>query len=193
MFYNVFSAEMALSITDQNIAACQERRAADEDGIICDADYDRNVLLYLLLASCCIDYIREAGLKEADDLHKSIVGNLANLADFLTWGNFKIDYAKYSECIAKGAIPIDDNVVSFAGECVLYEMSKQVFDGIMEATSNIIRDVFGSLMIREPVDYDSLGDWVKNAFNKAKGKRGNPFNSATIRQKDSDQGLDFDL
>jgi hypothetical protein len=195
MIYNVFAATMALfGITSESIDACEERRKADADGITCDSDFDRNILLYLLLSSICQDYIREAELAEDSELYKAIVGKLAKLADFITWGEFGLDFNKYNECVRKGVIPIHDEIVGFAGDGKLYEMRKQTFDILVGAFANMMRDGFGAISIKDPVDPNSLASWVTHAFEEITGKKSrNSFNMGAGRQVNDGSGLIFDL
>lgn len=107
-----------------------------------------------------MDYLKETGLKESAKLHKSISGNLAKLADLITWRNYQIDNAKYSECISKGVIPIDAGHVTFGADNGIYEMPKQVFDTIIKSTTNMMMIIFCAMIRHEKISYDELCQWV---------------------------------
>jgi len=151
MFMNVFAAEMILGISEANLKECLERSQLPE-GFKIDDDFQRNYLLFTLLASCCVDYINEMGLQEGDDLHRAIVTKLADLATVYQNGYQPYTYEGFSKAISEGKLPFDRGNLSvgFNGEQFV-DMPKQAIDNFARMAEDVIDPSF------EAKNWDNYG------------------------------------
>lgn len=195
MFYNILAAEMLLGITDENLEWCKWREGDDDDksrDISVDDDYWRNYLGLLFLVTCSMDYIKEAKLAEDSDLYLAMTSKIAKIMGFFTQFTSNIGHDKGIEYIKDGVIPIDANTFDFIGEHEgVYEIKKALLDAVIGGIGDILTmGVFVPLMDKKPIDYPSLGDWMKLNLDKVMVKRGR---AGVLSKKGNDTELDFDL
>lgn len=135
---NVFAVEMAMAVSDENIKEVLDYMKSDDaslNGDLCN----RFEFIYLLLATGCMDYIKEMGLKKNDSLHKAIVSGLIKLASIHTWGNIPISYSEMCKYLISEVIPVWGpgffEYDEFEG---IYEVPKKAVDNWLSAIDNTL-------------------------------------------------------
>ncbi len=186
MFMNVFAVEMALGISEGNLKKCLERSQQPE-GFKIDEDFERNYLLFLLLTSCCMDYIKETGLKEGEPLHQLVVTKLAGLANVLTCSFEPYTYESFSKVLAKGKIPFERANLSWANEGRV-ELPKLAVDHFAQMAKDVIDPSYEE---RTWESFDAMCKMAGQNFLDT----ANIFSSSKHGEgvTNSDGNLDFDL